>query len=137
MSPSIEKTPSVAIMRRRLPCVFFERLLELAHVAVRVAVAVGLAEADAVDDRRVVERVADDGVLLAEQRLEEAAVGVEARRVEDGVLGAEERRRSCASSVRCASCVPQMKRTLERPKPYSSSAVCAASITRGCELRPR
>ena len=32
----------------------------------------------------------DDRVLLAEQRLEQAAVGVEARGVEDGVLGAEE-----------------------------------------------
>ena len=52
--------------------------------------ALGLAEADAVDDRGVVERVGDDRVLLAEQRLEEAAVGVEARPVEDGVVGAEE-----------------------------------------------
>src|SRR6185369_11094538 len=48
--------------------------------------------ANAVDDRRVVERVGDDGVLLAEERLEEAAVRVEARRVEDRVLHAEELR---------------------------------------------
>ena len=59
---------------------------------VRVAVALGLAEPDAVDDRGVVERVGDDRVLLAEQRLEEPAVGVEARGVEDRVLGAEEAR---------------------------------------------
>ena len=57
-----------------------------------VAVALGPAEPDAVDDRGVVERVRDDGVLLAEERLEQPAVGVEARRVEDRVLGAEEAR---------------------------------------------
>jgi hypothetical protein len=59
---------------------------------VRVAVALGLAQADAVDDRGVVERVGDDRVVLAEQGLEQAAVGVEARAVEDRVLGAEEGR---------------------------------------------
>jgi hypothetical protein len=80
-------------------------------------VPLGLAEADAVDDRRVVERVGDDRVLLAEQRLEEAAVGVEAGPVEDGVLGPEERADLRPSSVLCASCVPQMKRTLDIPKP--------------------
>src|SRR5690606_41705066 len=44
----------------------------------------------AVDDRGVVERVGDDRVLLAQQRLEQPAVGVEAGGVEDRVLGAEE-----------------------------------------------
>ena len=65
---------------------------ELAEVAVVVAQALRLRQADAVDDARVVERVRDDRVLLAGQRLEQAAVGVEAGRVEDGVLGAEEGR---------------------------------------------
>ena len=63
---------------------------EVGHVIVRVAVALGLAQADAVDDRGVVQRVRDDRVVLVEQRLEHAAVGVEGRRVEDGVLHAEE-----------------------------------------------
>ena len=92
MMPSIEKTPSVAI--RRMPGAggFAQAALEVGHVVVVVAVALRLAEPDAVDDRGVVERVGDDRVLLAEQRLEEAAVGVEAGRVEDGVLGAEEGR---------------------------------------------
>ena len=66
--------------------------LEVLQVHVLVAEAVRLAEADAVDDRGVVERVGDDRVLLAEQRLEEAAVRVEARRVEDRVVRPEERR---------------------------------------------
>ena len=66
-----------------------QRIFQRAEVPVRVPVALGLAQADAVDDGGVVERVADDGVLFAEERLEEAAVGVEARRVEDGVFRAE------------------------------------------------
>ena len=92
MSPSIENTPSVAIMRRRLPCVALSFASRSFDVVVLVAMALGLAEPDAVDDRRVVERVGDDRVLLAEQRLEQAAVRVEARAVEDRVLGAEELR---------------------------------------------
>src|SRR3546814_20799304 len=59
-------------------------------VAVRVAVAPGLAQPHAVDDRGVVERVGDDGIVLAQQRLEQAAVGVEAGGVEDRVALAEE-----------------------------------------------
>jgi hypothetical protein len=55
-----------------------------------VAVALGLAEADAVDDGGVVERVADDGVLGAQDLLEEPRVGVEAGGVEDGVVHAVE-----------------------------------------------
>ena len=66
--------------------------LELVHVAVRVAEPPRLAEADAVDDRRVVQLVGDHGVPLVEQRLEDAAVGVEARAEQDRVLRAEERR---------------------------------------------
>ena len=69
--------------------------LQVGDVAVAVAVPLRLAQADAVDDRGVVELVADDGVLLAEERLEEAAVGVEAGGVEDGVLGAEKRAQAC------------------------------------------
>ena len=67
---------------------------EVGHVVVLVAKARGLAQADAVDDRRVVQRVGDDRVLLAEQRLEQAAVGVERGRVEDRVFRAEEGRQS-------------------------------------------
>jgi hypothetical protein len=72
-----------------------QALLELHHVVaiveVVVAHALRLAEADAVDDAGVVQAVADDAILLVEDGLEQAAVGVEARRVEDGVVGAQER----------------------------------------------
>ncbi len=52
----------------------------------------GAREPDAVDDRRVVQRVADDGIVLVEKRLEETSVRVEARRVEDGILDPQKRR---------------------------------------------
>ena len=55
-----------------------------------VSVLFGLAEADAVDDGGVVELVREDGVLGAEDLLEEAGVGVEAAGVQDGVLAAVE-----------------------------------------------
>ncbi len=71
---------------------FLQARGELVEVAVRVTQPRCLAEPDPVDDRGVVERVGDDGVVGAEQRLEEAAVGVEARAEEDRVLGAEEGR---------------------------------------------
>jgi hypothetical protein len=63
---------------------------QVVQVVVRVAVALRLAQADAVDDGGVVQLVADDGVLLAQQGFEKATVGVEGRAVEDAVLGAQE-----------------------------------------------
>src|SRR5690606_10915440 len=45
--------------------------LQVRHVAVGVAEAAGLGQPDAVDDRRVVQRVGDHRVLRAEQRLED------------------------------------------------------------------
>ena len=90
ITPSIENTPSVAIRRTRQRAASLQPRLQLVEVVVRVAKALRLAQADAVDDAGVVERVADHRVLLAEQRLEQPAVRVEARRIEDRVLGAEE-----------------------------------------------
>jgi hypothetical protein len=55
-----------------------------------VAEPCGLAESDAVDQAGVVQGVADDGVLLAEEHLKESAVGVETGTIEDRVLGAQE-----------------------------------------------
>src|SRR6185437_16903259 len=75
--------------RPRAACLL-EALLELCHVVVGIAVALRLAETDAVDDAGVIERIGNDGITLIEQRLEETAVGIEAGGVEDGILGAEE-----------------------------------------------
>ncbi len=63
---------------------------QVGHVAVGVAETLGLAQAHAIDDGGVVQRVGDDRVVLAEQRLEQAAVGIEAGGVKDGVVLAEE-----------------------------------------------
>ncbi len=68
-----------------------ELRFKVGEIAVFVAVALRFAEADAVDDRGVVEFVTDHGVLGGEERFEGAAVGIEAGRVEDRVLGAEKR----------------------------------------------
>ena len=67
----------------------FEAILQRLHVGIGVAVAHRLREPHAVDDRGVVQRIRDDGVLLREERLENAAVGVEAGSVENRVLRAE------------------------------------------------
>ena len=64
-----------------------------------IAPALRFAQADAVDDGGMVERVADDGVLLAQQWLEETAIGIEGCGVEDGVLAADRKRARRASSV--------------------------------------
>ena len=69
---------------------FLQALLELGHVVVRVAVARSFAQAHPVDDRRVVEAVADDGVLGAQERLEDSAVGVKCGGIQDGVFGVME-----------------------------------------------
>src|ERR1700722_8893730 len=67
----------------------FQPVFQFVHVAVGEAVAPRLAEPDAVDDGGVIEAVRDDGILLPEQRLEDAAIGVEAGGEQDGVVLAE------------------------------------------------
>ena len=67
-----------------------QTVLELRHVVVGIAIALRLAEANAVDDARVIERIGNDGVALIQQCFEQAAVGVEARGIEDRVFFAQE-----------------------------------------------
>ncbi len=69
---------------------FVELAFQIGHVVVAITIPLRLAEANAVDDARVVELVADHRVLLAEERLEQAAVGVEAASVKNGIVRAEE-----------------------------------------------
>ena len=70
----------------------FPRVLELGfevfHVVVQIAVALGLAQAHAVNDGRVVQLIRNDRVLRPKQRLKQTAIGVEAGGIEDGVVGA-------------------------------------------------
>ena len=59
---------------------------EVIHIVVLIAEALSLAQPDSVDDAGVIQRIRDHRVLRPEQRLEQAAVGIEARRVEDRVF---------------------------------------------------
>ena len=86
--------------------------------------------------RRVVQLVADDRVLGAEEDLEDAAVGVEARQVEDRRLHPEEVRDPALESV-CCLWVPQMNRTDAIPKPHSSRARLDDSTIDRSSARPR
>ncbi len=67
-----------------------ELVLEVGHVVVPVDEALGLGQPDAVDDRGMVELVRDDGAPFVEERLEDAAVGVEGRGVEEGIVHPQE-----------------------------------------------
>ena len=64
-------------------------VLQLVHVGIGEAIAARLGKPHAVDDRGVVEAVGDDRVGLVEQRLEHAAVGVEAGGEDDRIILAE------------------------------------------------
>ena len=80
-----------------------------------IAESFGFAQPDAVDHAGVVERIADHGVSIIEQDLEEASVRIEARTVEDGVLGAQKCTDRAFELLCGVSCVPQMKRTDAMP----------------------
>ena len=60
---------------------FGEFLTQVFHVGVFVAVAFRFAQADAVDDRSVVELIGDDRIFFTQQGLEQTAVGIEAGRI--------------------------------------------------------
>ena len=82
----MENTPSVAIRRTRAVLRVLQRLLELVQVIVGVAQAARLAQANAVDDAGVVQRIADDGILLVEQGFEQSAIRVEAGGIQNRVF---------------------------------------------------
>ena len=64
----------------------FQLGFEVRHVAIGVAIARRLAEADAVNDRGMVQGIGNDGVLLAEERFEHAAIGIKTGGIEDGIF---------------------------------------------------
>ena len=63
-----------------------EAALEVLHVHMLVPESLGLAEADTIDDRRMVKLVTDDGVLVSQNRLKEPGVCIEGRWEENSVL---------------------------------------------------
>lgn len=74
---------------------FAQLRLEIGEVVVLVAKAPGLRQTNAVDDARVIQLVADDRVVFVEQRLEQAAVSVEAARIQNAIVGLQERGQRC------------------------------------------
>ena len=63
MMPSMEKTPSVAMRRKRQSAASQQLGLQIRHVVVGVAQPLGLAEPHPVDDAGVVQGIGDDRVL--------------------------------------------------------------------------
>ena len=68
----------------------FQLDFQVGHVGIGIAIAFRLAQPHAIDDRGVIERVGNDRILGAQQRLEYAAIGVKRRRIENGILTAGE-----------------------------------------------
>src|SRR5699024_3199150 len=68
----------------------FQFGFQVLHVVVFVSESLCFAKTDAVDDRSMVELVADDSVVSGQDGLKQAAVCVEAGGVQDGVVGAQE-----------------------------------------------
>ena len=98
-------------------------LLEAVDVAMRKYRARRLGHADAVDDRGVVELVADDQVALARDRRDRAAVGGEARLEASARLDVLERRRAVARAPRAGSC----RRRSCAPRPCRRRTRCTAA----------
>ena len=69
-----------------VPVRFLQPILELVHVSVGEPVALRLAKTHAVDDGSVIERIRNDGVIGLQERLEDAAIGVEAGREQNCVI---------------------------------------------------
>ena len=66
-----------------------EAAFEVCHVCVGIAVTLCLAEANAIDDGRMVKGIGDDRILVGQECSEETAVGIEACSIEDSVLRVE------------------------------------------------
>ncbi len=137
-SPSMEKTPSVTIMRTAERGRLAQPAPPGPPCPVRVDEPPRLAQARAVDDGGVVELVGDEGAVLVQERLEDAAVGVEAGGVEDGVLRARGTR-----DMRCLQLLVDLLRAADEAhgrhpvSPAVQRRVRRLRSRAGCEARPR
>jgi len=69
---------------------FLQCVFQRGHVRIRVAMAFGLAQPDAVDNRGVIECIGDDRVFGVQQRFEQAAIGIEAGSIQNRIVLAME-----------------------------------------------
>src|SRR5207237_7017025 len=71
---------------------FFELRLEIGHVVMLVTKALRFTEPDAVDDRGVIQFIADDRVFVGENGFKKAAIRVERTRVKNRFLSPKKSR---------------------------------------------
>ncbi len=76
-------------MRNRADLRLDKLRFQVGHIIVSITQPLSFTEANAIDDRRMIELVGDDRVFRAEQRFEQAAVRIEAGGIEDRVVAAE------------------------------------------------
>ena len=69
----------------------FQLGLQITHVIVGIAIAFGLAQPHAVNDRSVVQTVRDDRIFRPQKRLKQSAIGIETCRKQDRVIFAQKR----------------------------------------------
>ncbi len=63
--------------------------LQIGHVGIGIAKAPRLAQADAVDDAGMVQRIGNHRIIRPQKRLEQAAIGIETGGEKDGIIGAK------------------------------------------------
>ena len=68
---------------------FFQLCFQVGHVVVFVAVPLRFAQPDAINDTRMIQLIGNNRIGLAQQGLEQSAIGIEAGGIKNGVLGAE------------------------------------------------
>ncbi|CGW89196.1 Uncharacterised protein [Salmonella enterica subsp. enterica serovar Typhi] len=68
----------------------FQPSFQLYHIVVGIAIALRFTQTHAVNDRRVVQRVGNNSVFRAQQRLKQAAVSVETGGIQNRIFHAEE-----------------------------------------------
>ena len=57
-------------------CTFLQFFFQIGHIVVFITVTLSLAKSHPINDRRMVERIADDGILFIEQGFKNTAIGI-------------------------------------------------------------
>src|SRR5690606_25563633 len=67
-------------------CTFFQLRLQIFHVVVLIAKTLCFTQTHTINNRSMIECVADDGILFVEQRFENTTVGIKGSSVKDGIF---------------------------------------------------
>jgi hypothetical protein len=109
---------------------------EIGHVVVLVTKALRFAEPDAIDDAGVIQFIADHRVFVGEQRLEQAAVCVEAGWVKNRIFGAEKFGKRCFQFLMNVLCAANKTHT-RHPKSMGLERFFGRSDQRGMIGKPK